>query len=77
LNQPRLLDHLVDACQHGRGHVEAERFGGLEILAREDTVDVTGGAAKLVDVVNTVGDQAVGCYEGAEVVSVLRLSSHE
>ena len=27
----RSFDHLVGACEHSRGHIEAERFGGLEV----------------------------------------------
>ena len=29
-----LFDHLVGAGEHGRGHVEAERLGGLEVEHR-------------------------------------------
>jgi hypothetical protein len=40
LLQRPLFDHLVGAQQQGCGHVEAERFGGLEIDDQLDFRDL-------------------------------------
>src|SRR5262245_31229332 len=34
-SRPQLFDHLVGALLEKRGHVEAERLGGLEFAARK------------------------------------------